>query len=304
MSSSVAQRRFRIGDVELGGRLGELPCVLIGSVFHEGHGIVKDRSSGEFNARKARRLIREQDEVSRRTGVPCMLDVVGDTPESIDLHLDFVSQETDAPLLVNATEARVRVHGMLHARDLGIDDRVVYDSINYRIDDAEVEMIKGSGAEAAIVQAFNPRNPMPEGMVEIIRDSGGLLERATEAGITKPLLFTPVMDLPGIGMASRGISLLKEETGLPTGTAPVGVVGRSKAICSMGECAKTTCRTAAVTLCQGMGANYIIYGTVSRAPEIFPACAMIDAALRYGQRVPGTSREPSRDPLRVLFTRR
>ncbi len=288
----------------MGGDLGETPCVLIGSVFHEGHGIVRDRSSGEFNARKARRLIKGQEEASRQTGIPCMLDVVGDTPQSIDLHLDFVSGETDAPLLVNATEARVRAHGMLHARDLGIDDRVVYDSINYRIDEAEVGMIKGTGAEAAIIQAFNPRNPMPEGMVEIIRDPGGLLQRATDAGITKPMIFTPVMDVPSIGMASRGIALLKEATGLPTGTAPVGVVGRSTAISSMGKCAKMTSRAAAVTLCQAMGANYIIYGTVARAPEIFPSCGMIDAALRYGLRIPGSSRQPTHDPLRVLFSKR
>jgi len=39
------QEVFDIGGVKIGGQPGELPTVLIGSIFHEGHKIVKDSSS-------------------------------------------------------------------------------------------------------------------------------------------------------------------------------------------------------------------------------------------------------------------
>jgi len=45
--------------------------------FDEGHKIVKDRSSGVFDRAEAERLINVQEEMSDKTGVPCMLDVVG-----------------------------------------------------------------------------------------------------------------------------------------------------------------------------------------------------------------------------------
>ena len=297
------QEVFRIGDVELGGRPGELPVVLIGSIFHEGHGIVDDRETGSFNEAKAKRLISRQERASRRTGIPCMVDVVAETERAMESNLSFVAGATDSPLLVNATNADVRIHGIRHAKDIGIVDRVVYDSINYRIDDREVELIRDSGVQAALIQAFNPRNPTPAGMVEIICGEGGLLERSREAGISKHLLFAPVLDLPSVGFAARGVSLLKSRTGCPSGTAPVGVVGRTGGISSMGLIAKQTSRSAVVSLCQSMGADFIIYGSIARAREMFPACAVVDAGIAYAARAEGVRSRSSSGPLNALFRR-
>ncbi len=295
------QKIYSISNVELGGQPGEVPTVLIGSIFHEGHGIVRDRACGEFDAAKARCLISGQERMSKKTGIPCMLDVVADTPQAMERNLDFVAGHTDAPLLVNGPNAEVRIHGMQHAKKLGILDRVVYDSISYAITDEEIKGIRATGVEAALVQAFNPRQPTPEGMVEIVSGNGGLLEKAERAGISKQILFAPVLDLPSIGFAARGVNLLKGELGLPTGTAPVGVIGRSKQVGSMGVSAKGTCRAAVVALCQSMGADFIIYGTVARAPEIFPACAVIDVVMTYDARTMGVRPRSGKNPLKVLY---
>jgi tetrahydromethanopterin S-methyltransferase subunit H len=297
----VEQRIFQVGDVEIGGRPGELPVVLIGSIFHEGHGIVEDRSIGIFNEVKAKRLILRQERTSRKTGIPCMLDVVAETPEAMERNLSFVTGITDSPILVNATSAEVRIHGIEHAKDIGILDRVVYDSINYRIDDREIEMIRGTGVETALIQAFNPRNPTPAGMVEVICGSGGLLESSEEAGIKKHILFAPVLDLPSVGYAAMGVHLLKSRTGYPTGTAPVGVVGRSDAVRSMVPLAKQTSRSAVVSLCQAGGADYVIYGSLARAGQIFPACAVIEAGISYSARVSGVRPRSKSGPLNTLF---
>jgi tetrahydromethanopterin S-methyltransferase subunit H len=297
------QKIFRIGDLELGGRPGELPVVLIGSIFHEGHGIVRDRSIGSFDEVKAEKLISRQETLSKRTGIPCMLDVVAETKRAMESNLSFVAGATDSPLLVNATSAEVRIHGIRHAKDIGILDRVVYDSINYRIDDKEVAMIRESGIEAALIQAFNPKNPTPGGMVDVICGDRGLLEKSRDAGISKHLLFAPVLDLPSVGFAARGVHLLKNRTGLPTGTAPVGVVGRTGGISSMGPSAKQTSRSAVVSLCQSMGADFIIYGSLARAREIFPACAVVDAGITYAARADSIRPRSKSGPLNTLFRR-
>jgi len=298
------QKIFEIGKVKIGGQPGELPTVLIGSLFHEGQKIVKDRKRGVFDKKKAERLINFQEHMSRETGVPCMLDVVGETAESLIRYIDFVSEITDSPFLINGAEMPVRVSAALHAANVGLQDRAVYNSINYTLGKEEIEAIKETGLKAAIIQAFNPSNPLPNGMISILKGSPknkGLLEGALKAGIEKPLIFTPVLDVPAIGLGARGIYLAKEEFGLPTGTAPVGVVGRWKKLEHFGGYAKMVCRGGATTLAQAMGADFIIYGSLAKARNVFPVCAMIDAIIAYNARIYGIRPLTRNHPLYKIF---
>ncbi|MBS7611417.1 hypothetical protein KEJ27_04335 [Candidatus Bathyarchaeota archaeon] len=107
------QSIFEIGKVKVGGQPGELPTVLIGSIFHEGHRIVQDKSSGLFNRREAERLILVQEEMSEKTGIPCMLDVVGESSEALIKHVEFVSSITDSPFLINGPNAFIRIEGRI-----------------------------------------------------------------------------------------------------------------------------------------------------------------------------------------------
>lgn len=51
--------------------------------------------------------------------------------------------------------------------------------------------------------------------------------------------------------------------------------------------AKIAFRGGALALAQTMGANFIIYGSLSKARHVFPACAMIDAIIAYHARIVG-----------------
>ena len=298
------QRILEIGDIKVGGQPGELPTVLIGSLFHDGHRIVKDRRLGLFDKQEAERLINMQLEISDRTGVPCMLDIVGETPKALIKYIDFISGITDSSFLINGPEMSVRVEAANYVMEIGLQDRAVYNSINYTLGEGEINAIKETGLKAAIVQAFNPRNPRPEGMLQILRrtpENEGLLASALRAGIEKPLVFTPVLDVPGIGFGTRGIYLAKEEFGMPTGTAPIGVIGRWSKVEELGECAKRVCRAGAATLAQAMGADFIIYGSVAKARDIFPVCAMIDAIIAYNARNYGIRPLTKNHPLHKIF---
>jgi len=298
------QKIFEIGKVKIGGQPGELPTVLIGSLFHEGHKIVKDRKLGVFDKKKAERLINLQDHMSEKTGVPCMLDVVGETAEALIRYIDFISEVTDVPFLINGAEASVRISAAMHVVNVGLQERAVYNSINYTLGEEEIEAIKKTGLKTAIIQAFNPSNPLPDGMISILKGRSGkkgLLEGALKAGIENPLIFTPVLDVPAIGLGARGIYLAKEEFGLPTGTAPIGVVGRWKKIGDLGKYAKIVCRGGAATLAQAMGADFIIYGSVAKAGNVFPVCAMIDAIIAYNARSYGIRPLTKNHPLYKIF---
>lgn len=298
------QKIFEIGGVKVGGQPGELPTVLIGSLFHRGHRIVKDRRLGVFDKVKAQRLIETQEKMSYQTGVPCMLDVVGDTGEALQKHIDFVSELTEAPILLNGPTISVRVNAANYAKEIGLLDRVIYNSINFTLVDAEITAMRNIGIKAAIVQAFNPRNPMPDGMIQILEgkvQDDGLVSKALKAGVDKPLVFTPVLDVPSIGLGVQGIYLAKETLGMPTGTAPVGVIGQWEKVEEFGRYAKRECRTGATTLAQAMGADFLIYGSVAKAKNIFPACAMVDAIVAYNARTRGLKPLTKIHPLYKIF---
>jgi tetrahydromethanopterin S-methyltransferase subunit H len=292
------QSVFEVGSIRIGGQPGELPTVLIGSVFHKGHRLVKDYKSGAFDRKSAERLIKAQDEISEKTGLPCMLDVVGETAEAFRSYIDFVGEVTGAPFFVNGPNMSVRVSAVEYAKELGLLDRVVYTSINYTLAEQEIAAIKNTGIRTALVQAFNPNDLRPQGMLQILR--ARLLKEASKAGIEKPLIFMPVLDVPSVGLAVKGIYMAKEEFGLPTGTAPIGVIGQWKSIEKLGD-VKWECRAGAAVLAQSAGANFIIYGSIAKARNLFPVCAMVDAMVAYQARLSGAGPLTNIHPLRRIF---
>jgi tetrahydromethanopterin S-methyltransferase subunit H len=298
------QEVFDIGGIKIGGQPGELPTVLIGSIFHEGHKIVKDRSSGIFDKVEAERLINVQEEMSDRTGVPCMLDVVGENSKALIKYIEFVANITDTPFLINGSSASVRVEASNYVREVGLQERAVYNSINYKLNEWEIGAIKETRVKAAIIQAFNPRNPYSDGMIQILKGGPGeegLIAKALRAGIEKPLILMPVLDVPHIGFAARGIYLAKEDFGLPTGSAPIGVVGKWSKTKGLEDNTRMACRGGALALIQTMGANFIIYGSIAKAKHIFPICAMIDAIIAYHARSLGIKPLVKSHPLYTIF---
>ncbi|MEM3693605.1 MAG: tetrahydromethanopterin S-methyltransferase subunit H [Candidatus Bathyarchaeia archaeon] len=294
------QKIFDIGRVKVGGQPGQLPTVLIGSIFHRGHRIVVDSKTGLFDKDRAKRLIFVQHELSEKTGNPLMIDVVGETSEALIRYMEFISEVTEAPFLPNGPDATIRLQAVRYAASAGLLERMVYNSINFTATEQEFAALKEYRVKAAIVQAFNPRNPRIDGMRQQLlgyQGKEGLLERAFKSGIEKPLILSPILDIPSIGVAAGAIFTLKNELGLPTGSAPLGVISTWKKSGEEKEFSKRLGRVAAATLCQCMGANFLIYGSIGRAKDIFPSCALIDAIIAYSMTAIGVKPLTKNHPL-------
>jgi len=294
------QKIFTIGNVKVGGRPGELPTVLIGSMFHRGHKIVEDHRRGIFDERGAEKLIMAQQEMSDKPGNPCMVDVVADSGEALKNYIDFVSCCTDVPMLINGTSASVRLQGLKRAYEVGLKNRSIYTSINYTLTGSELEGLRELKAESAVIQAFNPRDPLrPEGMYYMLQGSTekeGLLKSAERVGIAKLLILASVLDIPSIGIACKAINLIKDRLGMPSGAAPLGVFsgwgGRV-----LGDDAKTLGRAAAAAIIQASGGNFIIYGSIAKAKTIFPPCAAADIIIAYAAKASGIAPLDKNHPL-------
>jgi len=271
------QKQVKVGKVSIGGMLGENPTVLVGSIFyHRQKSLNFQEETGEFNRNKAEELIKTQEEFSDKTGLPCMLDVVLPSKRWISRVLDFVASVTNAPIFLDAPSAEVRVAGLEYAKQAGILDNCVYNSLNPESKSLEYDKITETGIKSAVLLAFNTKSMTVTGRIEAIKQ---LLPKAIQSGIEKILIDTCVLDVPTLGSAFKATLELKNELGYPTGCGAHNAIDTWKGLrTKMGLQAVKPCTAVANTLTIAAGADWILYGPIEDAPYVFPAVAMVNSA--------------------------
>ncbi len=298
------QQIFDIGKIKIGGQPGELPTVLIGTIFYEGHSVVENAVKGIFNKNRAEELLNKQSEISDKTTNPYMIDIFALTPKAMQKYIEFVADITDAPILVDSGFANVKISGIKYINEIGLKNAVVYNSLNWHFTDDEIKNLKENKIDAIIILAYNPQNIWPQGRIDILKDNfskKGLLRLVNEAGIEKPLIDVVVLDVPSIGLAIEAVSLIKNEFGLPCGAGPVNAISEWKSIKKLGLYAKTVCIANAVTTMQFAGANFVFYGPIEKSEIIFPAAAMTDAIITYNSKFHGIKPITDKTPLYTIF---
>jgi tetrahydromethanopterin S-methyltransferase subunit H len=273
------QQVINIGGVKVGGIPGQNPTVLVGTIFYHGHKIFRNEKTGEFDRKQAEEVIKSQEEMSDKTGNPCMLDVVGASPEHMKKFMEFIASVTDVPILMDGPTTEAKKAGLEYATEAGLIDRVVYNSLIPEYKQEEIQNIKETGLKSALLLAYNPREFTTIGRVKAIKT---LLEVSREAGIDKPLIDTCVLDIPGLGMASRAAFELKNEFGLPVGCGAHNAVSLWKGLkTKFGKEAVKPAVASACVVAAAVGADFVLYGPAEDAKYVFPVIAMTDAAYGY-----------------------
>ena len=273
------QRVLRIAGVPVGGVPGRRPTVLVGSIFYRGHRIVDDDVKGVFDRGEAERLINVQDELSDKTGNPCMVEVVASTPEAMVRYLDFTASVTEAPILLGGVDAASRTAGVRYAAEVGLLDRCVYNSVSGVSKEAEIKSLSELGVENVVVLAYGPRAVTSSDRFRLVEE---LLGKVQEAGVRNVLVDTCVLDVPSLGIACKTVMAVKSELGLPAGCGAHNAVGTWRGLREkFGRRAVRPASVAACVAAASAGADFILYGPMRHAKVVFPAVAMVDAA--YGQ---------------------
>jgi tetrahydromethanopterin S-methyltransferase subunit H len=306
------QKIFQIGKVKIGGQPGELPKVLIGTIFYEKHKIVKDPEKGIFDREKAEGLIKRQEELSDLTGNPCGLDVVCTSLESACKYIDFVSEVTDVPISTDIWKPEIRIALLKHIAEVGLSDRIIYNSIMSvpTPKEDEINAIKESKVKAAILLCYNIKDRTAKGVLSLLKgtkEQKGMLKIAEEAGIKKPLVDTTIFTyVPSIGVGAKACLMVKDELGIPVGGSPGNATTMGGPLWKMakpwGLDTFKACEAASQVVPLVLGADFLLYGTIESAPWIFPACAMVDAMLATAARTEfGISPLTTEHPLYKLF---
>ncbi|WP_211247041.1 tetrahydromethanopterin S-methyltransferase subunit H [Methermicoccus shengliensis] len=273
------QKAFEIGKVNIGGEPGDNPTVLIGSIFYGKHKIVEDEKKGIFDKEKAEKLIKEQEELSDKTGNPGLVDVVGMSEEAIRGYMEFVADVTDKPFLVDSAIADIKIAAVEYAKEVGLEKRIIYNSISPESKDKEIEALKNSNIEAAVVLAYTFNVTSSKARIDALEK---VLPKLEEAGITKPLIDTFVMDVPSLPAAAKAAMEIKKKYGFPCGSGAHNAIASWKGFKNMlGKEAEKPAVLMANTLQIVLGSDFVLYGPIEDSKLVFPAVFTIDTAYRY-----------------------
>ena len=302
------QEIVNIAGVKVGGQPGELPTVLAGTIFYDKHEIVEDVAKGLFDRTAAEELINLQEASSEETGNPHIIHIFGTTPKSITRYIDFVTEISEAPFLIDSPEGAVRSHAAEYVSEIGLADRAIYNSINLSINASEMEALALSDIDSSIILGFNAMDSSLQGRMELLENGAGLLEEgllsiADSCGIVNKLIdpsITPMGN--GAGVALRMTITAKAKWGHPTGSgihnAPSAWswLNRKK---EKDPILYRICDIGSICLQQAAAGDFILYGPIEYAPYVFPMAAMSD--IMISEAVADLDIEPaSRHPINLL----
>ncbi|MEM0353844.1 MAG: tetrahydromethanopterin S-methyltransferase subunit H [Archaeoglobaceae archaeon] len=269
---------LEISGIKIGGNPGETRTLLIGSIFYKGHKLVEDEKKGVFNKELAEKLIKEQEELSDKTELPSILDVVAISEEAMRKYIDFVSSITQKPFLIDSATADVKIKAVEYAKEVGLEKRIVYNSITPEVKERELVALKESGVESAIVLTYTMNVLSSKARIEVLQK---LIPKLEIAGIKKPLVDTFVMDVPSLPSAVKAGIEIKKIYGFPCGSGAHNAIASWKGLRNLlGKESEKSALVIANTMQIILGLDFALYGPIEDAKLIFPAVYTINVAYK------------------------
>jgi tetrahydromethanopterin S-methyltransferase subunit H len=272
-------KTFEIAGVKIGGIPGKIPTVLIPSVFYAKDKLVKDPKKGEFDKVAMEEILSMLANMTEKTGNPTMLDVVASTPNAMMAYLAFLVDATEFPLIIDGSDSPdVNSAGLNYAKDAGFLDRVILNSLTPDTKEEFFNFVKESGLENAMLLAFNTESMLSA--TKRVQVADELIMKSLDAGITRIMIDTGVLDLPSLGIACKTQDLLKSKYGYPVGNGAHNAYSTWKGLVQkFGKSAKKPALVGTNLMSVSLGADFVLIGPPKNAPIVYPTVAMIDVAL-------------------------
>jgi tetrahydromethanopterin S-methyltransferase subunit H len=274
------QKTYDFGGVPIGGHPGEHPTVLIGGLFFKGQPIVGDTREGTFDKDLTLKWIDTAALMMEKTGHPFIIQAFGRTPTAMEKHLSWLSENFNGPIMFESINAPARQRAIEYCDEIGLHERVIYNSINLSMKEGEREALKSSKLDMAVVLGWSPRaTSLPDRMKTI----NEMLEVAKELGITKVLIDPATMPVgAGYGLEYRTMIAVKAELGLPTCLGPHNAPSAWRFLRQPGlddELTQTAAIVASTVAAQLFATDSIMYGSMVHTKEVFAAVALISNAI-------------------------
>ncbi|MFW9977429.1 MAG: tetrahydromethanopterin S-methyltransferase subunit H [Candidatus Thorarchaeota archaeon] len=276
---STKQKNLEIGGVKIGGIPGLNPTVLIPSIFYTKDKLVTNSEKGEFDKSQTEATLNMLSELTDKTGLPTMLDVVATSCIAIDEYLRYLADSTAFPLLIDGSDsAEVNATGIMTAKEAGFLDRVIINSLTPTTEEDLYTVIADANLKNGLHLTFNTKAMISCSRRVELADS--LIEKSLSVGIDNIMIDTGVLDIPTLGIACKTQQLLKDKYGYPVGNGAHNAISTWNGLVpKFGKDAKPPALVGANVLSASLGADFILIGPAKHAPIIYPAIAMVDVAL-------------------------
>ncbi|MFX1369847.1 MAG: tetrahydromethanopterin S-methyltransferase subunit H [Promethearchaeota archaeon] len=276
---TAEQKTLEIGGIKVGGSPGKTPTVLIGSIFYNKDKLVRNREAGEFEKKETEELLVMLSEMTEKTGIPTMLDVVATTETAMERYLLSLVDMTEFPLLIDGCDSvEVNTKGIEVAEEGGFLDRIVLNSLTPETKEELWTAVRQSKLKNVVLLTFDSKSlTSTKKRVELADD---LVQRAKGIGLENLLIDTGVMDLPTLGIACKTQHILKSKYGYPVGNGAHNAISTwAGLVPKFGKRAKAPAMVGASLMPVSLGADFVLIGPAKHAPIVYPSVAMIDVAL-------------------------
>ncbi|MEM2070779.1 MAG: tetrahydromethanopterin S-methyltransferase subunit H, partial [Archaeoglobaceae archaeon] len=233
---------------------------------------------GVFNKEMAEKLIKEQEELSDKTEIPGLVDVVGMSEEALKKYIEFVASVTEKPFLIDSAMPDTKISALKYVKEVGLEKRVIYNSISPEVKDKELNALKESNVDSAIVLTYTMNVLSSKARIDALQK---ILPKLEVAGIKKPLVDTFVMDVPSLPAAVKAGIEIKKKFGFPCGSGAHNAVASWKGLRNLlGKEAEKYAVLIANTLQIAFGLDFALYGPIEDCKIIFPAVYTLNTAYK------------------------
>ncbi len=297
---TTEQKVCHIAGIKVGGQPGENPPLLIGSMFQKGDRLVESRKERKFDRAAASERIHEMERLSQETGVPGMVAMVATTPDEAKAYIDFFVNVTEMPFAIDIWTQDTRLAAARYIAQLSLQDRLLYNSITPWDKDIEAQVaeLKELGIKHVVLQVFDAEDKRPSGRLKSLQRMLPLVQKGEFQSI---LVDTAVMNLPATTFSLVANCLIKQEFGLPAGSAPSNGTYMWRKSLEMWGREGFAAVDAGVHAIAVLASDFIFYGPMSGTARVFPAAAaatsmLTTLAYQEGQPLPAKGH-----PLNLLF---
>jgi tetrahydromethanopterin S-methyltransferase subunit H len=274
----VEQKSYKVGKYCIGGDIRATPTVMVGTIFYfkQKH-IFKDESKGEIDKAFAEGLIKKEEELADKTGLVPGLDVIIASLPCVKPILDFVKDATDMPIFLDAPTIDCKLPALQYVKEMGIQDRVVYNSITPDSHDEEDQALKESGIKNYIILAMESAKWTTQARMDVIAT---VLEKARAIGLPGEnfLVDGCVLDMCSLGLAMSAMEETKKKYGFPVGSGAHNAVDVWRNLKEKFGDIKSHASVVASTITLAAGADFLLFGPLQHSDVMFPTAAFVKAA--------------------------
>lgn len=275
---SVEQKSYKVGKYSIGGDPRSVSTAMVGTIFYyKQKKIFVDEEKGIIDKEYAEKLIKDQEELGDKTGlIPC-LDVVMSYESGIKPILDFVLDITDVPIFFDPPTFDQKVPALKYLVEIGINDRIVYNSLTPDSYDEEFLLLSKSKLKNFVLLAIESKFWTTQARMEVIKN---LVEKCNSAKFSGNnfLIDTCVVDFTSLGLAMSAMEETKNIYGYPVGSGAHNAVDTWRNLKEKFGDIKQIADVVSSVITLAAGADFLMYGPIQHASNVFPNVAFIKAA--------------------------